>query len=165
MPTELTHSVIHSSSRPVHASLSLRVSAVCHSGHALTLYTPLLAFHKMCFAFALSLTARTVCPLAAHLKMQYVPAPVVWPSQSIHVCMWVCRLLSQAGSPRSKKFKSPSGLPIASPVMDPGHLLTKLNADITQKHRHEFSLETCLGPTIFHRTKVACTCLPACLYV
>jgi len=49
--------------------------------------------------------------------------------------------------------------------MDPGHLLTKLNADITQKHRHEFSLETCLGPTIFHRTKVGCTCLPAYLLV
>ncbi|KAL0042783.1 hypothetical protein WJX79_011021 [Trebouxia sp. C0005] len=63
-------------------------------------------------------------------------------------------LLAQPSSPRSKKFKGPSGLPIASPVMDPGHLLTKLNADITQKHRHEFSLETCLGPTIFHRTKV-----------
>ncbi|DBA93880.1 TPA: hypothetical protein ACH3X3_013925 [Trebouxia sp. C0006] len=63
-------------------------------------------------------------------------------------------LLSHPSSPRSKKFKGPSGLPIASPVLDPGHLLTKLNADITQKHRHEFSLETCLGPTIFHRTKV-----------
>jgi len=49
--------------------------------------------------------------------------------------------------------------------MDPGHLLTKLNPDITQKHRHEFSLETCLGPTIFHRTKVACICLSACLSV
>jgi len=76
-----------------------------------------------------------------------------------------CRLLSHPSSPRSKKFKGPSGLPIASPVLDPGHLLTKLNADITQKHRHEFSLETCLGPTIFHRTKVAFTCLPACLCV
>ena len=80
-------------------------------------------------------------------------------------CVCACRLLSHPSSPRSKKFKGPSGLPIASPVLDPGHLLTKLNADITQKHRHEFSLETCLGPTIFHRTKVAFTCLPACLCV
>lgn len=43
-----------------------------------------------------------------------------------------------------------------SPVVDPGHLLTKLNGDAAPKRckRHEFSLETCLGPTIFHRTKV-----------
>ena len=109
------------------------------------------------------LTAHNLLPTCCPLEMRYMPAPVTQLSESMRVCMCVCRLLSQPGSPRSKKFKGPSGLPIASPVMDPGHLLTKLNADITQKHRHEFSLETCLGPTIFHRTKVGCTCLPACL--
>lgn len=66
----------------------------------------------------------------------------------------MCRLLPQAVSPRSKKFKGPGGLPLPSPV-DPGHLLTKLNGDAAPKRckRHEFSLDTCLGPTIFHRTK------------
>lgn len=78
--------------------------------------------------------------------------------------MAACRLLSQPSSPKSKKLKGPAGLPLASPVMDPGHLLTKLNADIAQKHRHEFSLETCLGPTIFHRTKV-CRLHWSALYV
>ena len=69
-------------------------------------------------------------------------------------CAVVCRLLPQAVSPRSKKFKGPGGLPLPSPV-DPGHLLTKLNGDAASKRckRHEFSLDTCLGPTIFHRTK------------
>ncbi|KAL3144165.1 hypothetical protein ABBQ32_003949 [Trebouxia sp. C0010 RCD-2024] len=65
-------------------------------------------------------------------------------------------LLSPAVSPRSKKFKGPGGLPLPSPMVDPGHLLTKLNGDAAAKRckRHEFSLDTCLGPTIFHRTKV-----------
>lgn len=66
----------------------------------------------------------------------------------------MCRLLTQAVSPRSKKLKGPGGLALPSPV-DPGHLLTKLNGDAAPKRckRHEFSLDTCLGPTIFHRTK------------
>ena len=69
--------------------------------------------------------------------------------------MWH-RLLSQASSPRPKKLKGPGGLAITAPGMDPGHLLTKLNADSQKRFkRHEFSLETCLGPTIFHRTKVS----------
>ena len=69
---------------------------------------------------------------------------------------FVFRLLPQPASPRSKKFKGPAGLPLSTPIIDPGHLLTKLNPDLAQKRckRHEFSLETCLGPTIFHRTKV-----------
>ena len=64
--------------------------------------------------------------------------------------------MSQPTSPRHKKLKGPGGLSVASPVMDPGHLLTKLNGEAAPKRckRHEFSLETCLGPTIFHRTKV-----------
>ena len=88
---------------------------------------------------------------------------VSWHS-ALYICFLLCRLLMQPASPRSKKFKGPAGLPLASPVVDPGHLLTKLNADIAAKRckRHEFSLETCLGPTIFHRTKV-CLCPPCCL--
>ena len=69
-----------------------------------------------------------------------------------------CRLLTPPTSPRDKKLKGPSGLAMPAPAVDPGHLLTKLNPDLAQKRckRHEFSLETCLGPTIFHRTKVCC---------
>ena len=45
-----------------------------------------------------------------------------------------------------------------SEVPDPGHLLAKFRPSGTggsrRLKRFDFSLETCLGPTIFHRTKV-----------
>ena len=45
-----------------------------------------------------------------------------------------------------------------SEVPDPGHLLAKFRpsgpAGSRRLKRFDFSLETCLGPTIFHRTKV-----------
>lgn len=99
-----------------------------------------------------------LCPLTGSgygvFKSDFTNRQMCFPTNHLDG-LSVCRLLNQAVSPRSKKFKGPGGLPLPSPTADPGHLLTKLNGDAPKRcKRHEFSLDTCLGPTIFHRTKV-----------
>lgn len=88
----------------------------------------------------------------------------------MHVCSTlgsadsVLRLVGRLGS-MSRMDSTDSVVELPSPpheVTDPGHVLSRFNCaggsgvkdDEADAKRYEFAIETSVGPSIFHRTKV-----------
>lgn len=75
----------------------------------------------------------------------------------------VLRLVGRLGSMnRMDSVDSIVEAPTTSEVTDPGHVLRRFNCATgggvvegeSHSKRYEFAIETCVGPSIFHRTKV-----------